>query len=167
MPVRNLDPGERKKKRYTPLEAYPRICRYCAYQERSHKEVRNKLFTYGLFPSEVDEMISRLITDGFLNEERFARAFAGGKFRMQKWGRHKITRALQAHGLNNRCIQRGLQEIDGASYSKTLKALLVKKLAALNEPDPFRARQKAGMFAIGKGYEPERVWTMLRDLTEE
>lgn len=164
MSVRQTEPG--KRKRYSPQEAYPRICRYCAYQERSHKEVRTKLFSYGLYSSEVEEMLARLITDGFLNEERFAKAYAGGKFRMQKWGRHKITRALEAHGLSSRCIQRGLEEIDRAAYTKTLKALLVRKLASLRDTDPFKARQKAGTYAIGKGYETDLVWTVLRELTE-
>jgi hypothetical protein len=68
-----------KKKRLTPVEALPKIQNYCAYQERSHQEVKNKLFEYGLYSNDVDELLSQLITDGFLNEERFAKAFAGGK----------------------------------------------------------------------------------------
>ena len=143
-----------------------RICRYCAYQERSHLEVRRKLYSYNLFPSEVEELLARLITEGFLNEERFARAFAGGKFRMKKWGRHKILRALEAHGVSDRCIQRGLKEIDSATYTKTLTSLLTKKLASLKGEDPFKRKQKAGMYAIGKGYESERVWTILKELSE-
>lgn len=155
------------RKRYSPEEAYVRISRYCAYQERSHKEVRTKLFSYGLFPSQVEEQISRLITDGFLNEERFAKAFAGGKFRMQKWGRNKILKALEQHGVSNRCIARGLQEIEGAAYRKALRALLSKKLAAIGEDNPFKARQKAATFAVGKGYEPDLVWDTLRDLVPD
>lgn len=158
---------EAPRKRYSPEEAYLRICRYCAYQERSHKEVRTKLFSYGLFSSQVEELITRLITDGFLNEERFAKAFAGGKFRMQKWGRNKIILALEVHGVSSRCIQRGLKELEGPTYTKTLKSLLSKKLAAQKEPNIFKARQKAATFAIGKGYEPELVWELLRDLTAE
>jgi len=163
----HTDPEDRKKKRLTPQESFVRICRYCAYQERSHLEVRRKLFSYGLFPSEVEELLTRLITEGFLNEERFAKAFAGGKFRMKKWGRYKTKKALESHGVSTRCIQRGLQEIDSASYSKTLTNLLIKKLAALKEENPLKKRQKAGTFAIGKGYEPERVWTILKELSAE
>jgi len=160
------DSEDKKKKRLTPQEAFVRVCRYCAYQERSHLEVRRKLFTYGLFPSEVEELIARLITEGFLNEERFAKAFAGGKFRMKKWGRHKILRALEAHGLSDRCIQRGMQEIDSTAYTKTLTSLLTKKLASLKGVDPFKRKQKAGMYAIGKGYESERVWAILKKLSK-
>src|SRR5882672_10627124 len=88
-----------KKKSISPAEALSKIYRYCAYQERSHREVKNKLFEYGLRSSEVDEILSQLITEGFLNEERYAKAFVGGKFRMMKWGRVKIQRALEMEGL--------------------------------------------------------------------
>jgi regulatory protein len=81
-------------KKITPTEAKGKIQRYCAYQERSHQEVRNKLYSFGLYSDEVDNLLTDLITDGFLNEERFAKAFAGGKFRMKKWGRIKIVNAL-------------------------------------------------------------------------
>src|SRR5579871_6478535 len=89
-------------------DALSKIYRYCAYQERSHREVKNKLFEYGLYSNQVDEIVSRLITEGFLNEERFAKAFAGGKFRMLKWGRIKIEQELEREGLTPRCIARGL-----------------------------------------------------------
>ncbi len=155
------------KKRYSPEQAYPRISKYCAYQERSHKEVRNKLFTYGLYPSEVEQAITQLITDGFLNEERFAKAFAGGKFRMKKWGKNKIANALKAHGVTSRCIQNGLKEIDDPNYKKTLKALLTKKMAALQEPNPLKKKYKAAQFAIGKGYEAELVWGLIKGGDDE
>ena len=144
-----------------------RACRYCAYQERSHKEVRNKLYEYGLFGTQVEELLTRLITDGFLNEERFAQAFAGGKFRMKKWGRRKIVRELESHGITPKCIETGLREIDSKSYSKTLKGLIVKKLTTIQEPNIFRKRDMAARFVIGKGYEPELVWEIIKELTLE
>jgi len=109
-------------------------------------------------------VITRLITDGFLNEERFAKAFAGGKFRMNKWGRQKIKRAMEGHGLSTRCIQYGLREIDSSSYSKTLATLLSKKLKSLHEPNLIKARHKAATFAIRKGYEPDLVWEILKEM---
>lgn len=167
MAIRVNSDEPQSKKRLSPEEAYTRISRYCAYQERSHKEVRNKLFSFGLYPSQVEEALTRLITEGFLNEERFARAFAGGKFRMQKWGRYKIKRALESHGLSPRCIQRGLQEIENAAYTRVLRALLTKKLTALKKETPRKARHKAATFAIGKGYEPELVWGLLKEFSED
>jgi regulatory protein len=157
----------KSKKRYSPKEALTKIESYCAYQERSHKEVKNKLFSYGLYASQVDEIISQLITTGFLNEERFAKAFAGGKFRMKKWGRLKIKNELEQLGLTKNCIQRGLKEIEQADYSKTLQALLKKKWAEVKEENLFKKRDKVARFAISKGYEADMVWQYLRDLVEE
>lgn len=140
------------------------MCRYCAYQERSHHEVRNKLFELGLFSNDVDDLMSQLITAGFLNEERYAKAFAGGKFRMKKWGRVKIQHELEGMGLTKNCIQRGLREIDPSDYRKTLKTLLEKKLREVAEPNAFKRRDKVARFAIAKGYEPDMVWEYLKDL---
>lgn len=153
-----------KKKTQTPSGAYIKISHYCAYQERSHHEVRSKLFDYGLFSSEVEEIISKLITDGFLNEERFAKAFAGGKFRMKKWGRIKIEHELEAHKITPRCIRKGLEEIDEKDYANALKDILTRKLAHTEEPNPFRKRDRVARFAIGRGYEPELVWSILKEL---
>lgn len=153
-----------KKKGLSLFEALTKIHRYCAYQERSHKEVKNKLFEYGLRSSEVDEILAQLITEGFLNEERYAKAFAGGKFRMMKWGRLKIQRELEMEGLTPKCIVRGLTEIDPKDYSKTLASLIKKKWAQTIEPDLFKKKNKVARFVIGKGYEPELAWESINEL---
>lgn len=145
-------------------EAQAKIQRYCAYQERSHQEVRSKLFDYGLHSGEVDDLLTSLITEGFLNEERFAKAYAGGKFRIKKWGKLKIQRELERRGLTNNCISRGIKEIDPSDYSRTLKQLLVRKIRETAGDNLFTKRQKVARFAIAKGYEPELVWEMVRDL---
>ncbi|GHN00199.1 recombinase RecX [Cytophagales bacterium WSM2-2] len=152
------------KKSLTPAEALAKIYRYCAYQERPHQEVKNKLLEYGLRLSEADEILARLIVEGFLNEERYARSFAGGKFRMMKWGRLKIQRELEMKGLTAKCITRGLTEIDSKDYTKTLLGLLKKKLAQTSEPDLFKKKSKIARFVIGKGYEPELVWESINEL---
>lgn len=152
------------KKRFTPTEARQKIFRYCAYQERSHREVRDKLYEYGLFKDEVEEILSHLITEGFLNEERFAKAFAGGKFRMQKWGRIKITHELEARGLTPNCIKSGLKEIDEQSYLRTLREILSRKSKeSSEETNAFVRRDKLARYAIQKGYEPELVWSLLKE----
>ncbi len=150
-------------KHYAPSEAFQAICRYCAYQERSHQEVRDKLYGYGLHRGDVDELLSRLITEGFLNEERFAKAFAGGKFRMMKWGRNKIKHELEVRHISSRCIRQALQEIDDSDYRKALKTILQKRLTQGAGLKPYQRRDKAARFAIGKGYEPDLVWALLRD----
>ena len=141
-----------------PQQAKEKIRTYCAYQERSHQEVRNKLYALGLHRTDVEEILSQLITDGFLNEERFAKAFAGGKFRMKKWGRIKITRALEAKGVSDNCIQIGLKEIEEPDYTITLKNLLQEKSETLEEENIYSVRDRLSKYAIQKGFEPEIVW---------
>ena len=141
-----------------PHEARQKIQRYCAYQERSHQEVRNKLYDYGLRHADVEETITALITDGFLNEERFAKAFAGGKFRMKKWGRIKIAHALESKGVSRNCIQIGLREIEAEAYITTLRELLKEKAVRMEEDNAYVRRDRLSRYAIQKGFEPELVW---------
>jgi regulatory protein len=150
-------------KKFTPEEAKHKILQYCAYQERSHQEVKNKLYGFGLFSGQVDELITYLITEGFLNEERFARAFAGGKFRMKKWGRLKIVRELERHNLTSNCIRLGLREISEQAYQNTLREMIRKKGEQLEEPNLFIKRDKVARYAMQKGFEPEMVWKAIRE----
>lgn len=156
--------GSTLKKQLTPTEARTRIQRYCAYQERSHFQVRKKLYDYGLRSAEVETIIAELITDNFLSEERFAKAFAGGKFRMKNWGKKKIEYQLKSQGLSKRCISTGLKEIDPDDYLKTMVSLLKKKLATLKQPEPLVRKHKVARFLIGKGYESEMVWQQLEKI---
>jgi regulatory protein len=121
----------------------------------------------GLYSSEVDELLSYLITEGFLNEERFAKAFTGGKFRIKKWGRIKITHALESKGLTRNCIRIGLKEIGEEDYSRALHELLKAKIAELDETNIFVLRDKASKYVILKGYEPDLVWKVLKELLQE
>lgn len=152
-------------KKLTPTEAKQKICRYCAYQERSHKEVRQKLFEYGLRSSEADELITDLVLEGYLNEERFAKAFAGGKFRLKQWGKQKITHELENKGVSKNCITAGLKEIEESDYLKTLYSLLSKRVNKFPQNvNLFALRDKAARYAIQKGYEPDLVWQAVKEL---
>lgn len=151
-------------KRFTATQVKEKIRHYCAYQERSHKEVRSRLFDYGLYSSEIDELISDLITEGFLNEERYARAFAGGKFRIKKWGRIKIVNDLESSGISQNCIKTALSEIPEPDYHKTLHEILEKKIESLSDENVFVKRDKAARYAIQKGFEAELVWKQLKEL---
>ncbi|QOI96705.1 MAG: RecX family transcriptional regulator [Flammeovirgaceae bacterium] len=143
-------------------EAKKKIYRYCAYQERCHREVQNKLFELGLRSAQVDELIAHLITEGFINEERFAKAFAGGKFRLKKWGRLKIVHELETRGLTATCIRIGLKEIDEQEYRQTLVRLIRKKIRDTAEVNPYRLRDKVAKAVIAKGYEPDLVWKEIK-----
>ena len=146
----------------SPAELRQKIYRYCAYQERSHSEVKNKLFEWGVSKSDSDEVLAELITQGFLNEERFARAYAGGKFRMKCWGKVKIRLSLEARGLTPNCIKAGLSEIEDEAYEKTLVELIARKSEQISEKDLFIKRDKIANYVIQKGFEPDLVWTLIK-----
>lgn len=152
------------RQEFSDQEALNKIFRYCAYQERSHNEVKTKLIELGLSSVKVDEIISYLITEGFLNEERYARAFAGGKFRIMKWGKVKIQKELESSGVSPRNITRGLAEIAPSEYSRTLYDLVKKKSNQVEDDNTYKKKNKVARFVMGKGYEPELVWSIVNDL---
>jgi regulatory protein len=151
-----------KPKKYLSVnEAKLKAADYCAYQERSQQEVRNKLYSYGLHQDEVEQVISELITEKFINEERFARAYVGGKFRMKKWGRIKIIQGLKQHKISEYCIKKGLSEIDEDDYNETIQALIDKKKAYITGGSPQLIKKKLAAFLQQKGYESNLVWESL------
>ncbi len=145
-------------------QAKLKIANFCSYQERTQQEARDKLYTYGLHRDEVEAIIAELITENFINEERYARTFSGGKFRIKKWGRMKIIMALKQKKLTEYCIQKGLEEIDESEYLKSIEQLAEKKLGQLKESDTYLIKNKTARFLIGKGYEPQIVWDVLNYL---
>lgn len=152
---------EKKQKYLTKEEALQKLQRYCAYQDRCHLEVRSKLLDLQVYGDTLEEIMAELIEGNFLNEERFARSFCRGKFRMKKWGRQKIVRELKQRKISPYCIRKALEEIDESVYLETLRSLIARKEAQLKEPDPFRKRSKIGQFLIRRGFEPELVWELL------
>lgn len=135
---------------------------YCAYQERTQAEVRERLGDWGVYGDDADLIISGLIEENFLSEERFAKAFAGGKFRVKHWGRNKIRYELKSRGLSEYCIKIGMAEIDDEEYATALKELLSKKKHELRtEKNPQILKQKLARYAIGKGYESSLVWDII------
>lgn len=146
------------KKMLTPAEALARARKYCAFQERSHSEVRHKLLEYGLRGKGLEEVMVKLIDEGFLNEERFAIAFAGGKFRMKHWGKKKIEQELMRRGISDYLIEKALRELKPEDYEGALQILLEKKAASLKDRNIFARKQKLSTFLISKGYESQAVF---------
>src|SRR4051812_49143253 len=153
----------KKKKIYNPATAFLKISHYCAYQERSHKEVRNKLYEYGLHKNDVEEAISKLITDGFLNEERFAKAYAGGKFRIKKWGRIKIKLELKKRKISDYCIKQGMKEIPEDAYLETLKQLIEKKSKDIKGGKEHIRHFKIANYIASRGFENDLIWEVLKE----
>jgi len=148
----------------TKKEALIRLQKYCVYQDRCHKEVRQKMYDLGVYAEEQDDIIVELISEKFLDEERFARSFARGKSNYKYWGRLKIKRELKQRDVSEYCIKAGLSEIDEAEYRAILKKLLEKKMREFMQLEDFFLRKKCVEFAYGKGYELELIWEVVFEL---
>lgn len=149
--------------RLTPAQALQKLKHYCAYQERSHSEVKEKAYGFGLHRQEVDEVISALIQEDYLNEERFAVAFAGGKFRMKGWGRVKIKYELKQRKVSEYCIRKALQEIDESVYQKTLEGLAKKKWNSIRGAgtNGLVKMSKTRDYLMQRGFEAEKIRKVL------
>jgi regulatory protein len=148
---------DRPRKYWSLQEAKVKIAAYCAYQERCQEEVRTKLAEKGLFGDQAEELISHLIEEGFLNEERFAQAFVRGKFNLKKWGKIKITQELKLRNVSPNCIKSGMKEIDPEEYWQKLLELVEKKSGFIKEPDLFRKKYKIQQYLMGRGFESDLV----------
>ncbi|GGH07454.1 regulatory protein RecX [Mucilaginibacter phyllosphaerae] len=136
---------------------------YCAYQERSQQEVRNKLYDWGLWTDAVENIISRLIEGNFLNEERFAKAYTKGKFNQKGWGKIKIKQGLKFKNVSPVLIKKALLQIDAGEYINTLTRLIEKKAATLPEKDPYKRRYKLQQYALSRGFETDLTAEVLKN----
>ncbi|MFQ5445382.1 MAG: regulatory protein RecX [Saprospiraceae bacterium] len=154
-----------QKKYLSKDDALIRMQRYCAYQERCHKEVRNKLLDLGIYGQDLEDIIADLIGENFLNEERFACTFARGKFRIKRWGRNRILRELKMRDISNYCIRKAMEEIEEEEYIDTLRQVLKKKAARMKEESDFVRKSKLAQYAIRRGFESALVWEVLSEIT--
>lgn len=158
-----MDNPSNKQKTYTALEAKRKAESYCAYQERAQQEVRDKLYQWGLHKIDVENIISYLIEENFLNEERFAKAYVLGKFRMKSWGKIKITQGLKIKQVSAPLIKIALREINPEEYFERLVSILEKKSKLIQENDSFKKRNKLYQYALGKGFENNLILEVLKD----
>ena len=145
--------GRDSKHRYI----YDKARSYCAYQERSVFDVKKKLNEWKVRPEITARVIRSLEKENYLNEERFARVYAGGKFRIKKWGRNKIIAELRARRVPEIIIQIGLEEIDENEYDKTLKEVIEKKSAAFSDPQSLDVKKKILNFVLSRGFEKHLI----------
>lgn len=144
-------------------KALEKILKYCSYQERCHSEVREKLFGFGLYKEQVEELIIYLIGENYLNEERYAIAFAGGKFRMKSWGRIKIKYELKLRQISDFCIKKALVQINEEEYLEKLRKLFLEKYQTLvHEKNKFIRNKKIFSYLQQKGYESSLINELLK-----
>jgi regulatory protein len=154
------------RKTYTAEHAYPKIKQYCSYQERSHAEVKDKLYGFGLHKTDVEELISKLIEENYLNEERYAQGFTGGHFRTKQWGRVKIKYELRQKKVSDYNIQKALASIEEADYLKTLKKLAETKWKSIKGPgiNVYTRVAKTTAYLLQKGYEPVYIKRIIAEI---
>ena len=153
--------------RLTKEQAWQKIKHYCAYQERSHSEVKQKLYGFGLYKNEVEELLSKAIEEDYLNEERFAEQFVGGKFRMKGWGKVKIVYELRQKGVSAYNINKSLKAIPDEDYRSTLQKLAENKWQQLKGEHYLTRQAKATSYLLQKGYEMALIQQALKALKQE
>lgn len=149
-------------KTYSKEGAKPKLEKYCAYQERSHKQVFDKCRSYGLSESDSNEILVELIQSNFLNEERFVEAYVKGKFKIKSWGKQKISQGLKLAGINQKLISSSIQEIKFEDYIKTIQRLAEKKLKTLKEGTDFEKKIKVQRYLLSKGYKYDEISEALK-----
>lgn len=145
-------------------EVYQKAASFCAYQERTHDEVRQKLATLYVLPDDAEQIVARLIEENFLNEQRYAESYAGGKFRLKKWGKRKILSELKRRNLSEYTIRTAMKQIDEDDYKATLQRLAQNKAALLSkkESNTLLLKKKLVTFLLQKGYELDSVMEVVR-----
>ena len=151
-------------KRLTPELAYPKLKHYCGYSERCHFEVREKLFGMGLCKKDVELLLSRLIEEDYLNEERYAIQFAGGHFRQKKWGKAKIVYALRQKRVSEHNIKRALKEIGEEEYLTALQKLAATKWKNLKGEQWLTRQAKTSAFLLQRGFERPAIQQVIVQL---
>lgn len=156
-----FDQEKQKETRLTKLQAKKRAESFCAYQERSQQEIRDKLYKWGQYPADVENIIVDLITDNFLNEERFTLAYTSGKFKIKQWGKIKIAHGLKFKRIPPRLVNEALNTIDPDEYFHTLTQIIEKKARVLSEKEPYKRKMKLAQYAISRGFEKDLIFDIL------
>ena len=152
------------KKVFTVEEIKRKLEQYCVYQDRCHKEVETKLREYRLIPEARELILLHLLEHNFLNEERFSRSFARGKFRIKKWGKERIQRELKLRNISPYNIRKSLEEIEDEVYLETLQLLLQKKNTEITKGTIYERKRKVFDFLKYRGYETNLILEYLEDI---
>lgn len=144
-------------------EARRKIEHFCAYQERCHDEVSAKLYAIGVRGHHAEELIAHLINNNYLNEERFARAFARGKHRIKDWGKSRIVRELKLRHISPANIKAALSEIED-EYSEAFDTIAEKVWNSLTETNLLKKKKKFCDQLVRKGFESDMVYNKMAEL---
>lgn len=157
---------EKSKKFISNEEAYTKITKWCAYQERAQQEVREKLYDYGLSKNDVEQLLTRIISEGFVNEERFAITFANGKLKQLGWGKIKISYALKAKRVSDYCIKKALKSLDEFTYMQVLENAYIKRSKMEKEKHPLKRKYKLISYLASRGFEQDLVSQVIKESSD-
>jgi len=159
---------ERKKRtRLSKDDALSLMQKFCAYQDRCQSEVRTRLIEHSVYGDDLEQVLAELISDDFINEERFAKSYVSGKFRIKKWGKMKIVKELKFRRVSSYSINKALKQIDYDVYLDTLRGLLEKKVNTLTAKDKWERKKKLTSYATQKGYEYEVIKEAMESIKHE
>ena len=153
-----------KHQSYTVVEATKKLEHYCAYQERCHKEVILKLKSMNMIPEAIDAIVVHLLEHNFLNEERFAKTYARGKFRIKKWGKRRLTLELKKKDISKYNVNQALREIDNDEYIGVFNDLAEKKANSIKESNSFKKKKKLVDYLLYRGWESHLVYDKANEL---
>lgn len=153
-----------QKKVFTVQEIKRKLEQYCVYQDRCHKEVEQKMREYNLIPEAKEMILLSLLKDNFLNEERFAKSFARGKFRIKHWGKQRIVQELKQRDISAYNIKSALKEIDEQEYLKTIFEITEKRNSTINESNSYKKKKKLIDFLLRKGYETDLIFRVVNEI---
>jgi regulatory protein len=154
------------QKSYTLEEAKRALERFCVYQDRCHKEVISKLYDCNMIPETHDIIIVHLIQHDFLNEERFSKSYARGKFRIKKWGKVRIVRELKFRNISAYNVKTALKEIEESDYFNTFNTLALKKFDSITELNPYKKKKKLADYLLYRGWESNLVYEKVNELVK-
>lgn len=153
-----------QKKSFTVEQIKHKIENYCVYQDRCHKEVERKMAEYNLIPEAKELILLSLMKDGFLNEERFSKSFARGKFRMKSWGKQRIIRELKFRDISAYNIKTALKEIEEEEYIKTIYRITENRNNVTSETNTYKRKKKLVDFLMRKGFENELIFKTVNEV---
>ncbi len=153
-----------QKQTFTIIEATRKLELYCVYQERCHQEVRQKLREMYMNPEAIDIIIVHLLKHNFLNEERFAKTFVRGKFRIKKWGRHRLASELKKKGISKYNSNQAFKEISDKEYNETFNSLANKKADSLGAINIVKKKKKLIDYLLYRGWESHLVYEKVNNL---
>ena len=155
---------KKEKKYFTVDEIKRKLEHYCAYQDRCHKEVEQKMWEFNLIPEAKELILLSLMKDNFLNEERFSKSYARGKFRIKNWGKQRIVRELKFRDISAYNIKTALKEIDETEYLKTLYSITENRNEVISEPNVYKRKKKLIDFLMRKGFENDLIFKTVNEI---